>query len=240
MLLFSLSLQDTLDIFFRDEHIDDFKCETCESIQKVTIRRKFAKLPRILILHLKRYQFQEINESSSEQSAATFKMIKNDSHIQIPNYITLSSLVSAETLPIKPLSTFFKFKAKSPTTMQPKQEPLPQRKQLPLQQKLRSVLGEKNINANLNPSYKIPKLTRPKLTNPDTDSDDALPDIKFDDPFKDFKMNNMTEQEQYELALKLSKTNQLDSVSLPNEISKTEKKLFLLIRKTSVIHFLTS
>lgn len=53
-----ITLQETLDIFFRDEHLDDFKCEKCESLE-VFIQRKLVKLPRVLILHLKRYQFQE-------------------------------------------------------------------------------------------------------------------------------------------------------------------------------------
>lgn len=62
-----LTLQNTLEIFFQDEHLNDFKCEKCENIG-VCIKRKIVKLPRVLILHLKRYQFQEI-EVENEMEA---------------------------------------------------------------------------------------------------------------------------------------------------------------------------
>lgn len=55
-----LDLQKTMELFFQDEHLNDFKCEKCNSIEEVCIQRKFKKMPRILILHLKRYQFKEI------------------------------------------------------------------------------------------------------------------------------------------------------------------------------------
>jgi uncharacterized UBP type Zn finger protein len=64
--LTDIDLQKTLELFFRDEHLNDFKCEKCNSVEEVCIQRKFLKLPRVLILHLKRYQYKEIKEAKIE------------------------------------------------------------------------------------------------------------------------------------------------------------------------------
>ena len=101
-----ISLQDALDIFFQDESLNDFKCEKCENKEEVVIKRKFVKLPRILILHLKRYQFQDINanQSSTDQSAEPdqqvktkqpqYRLYKNDSYVKIPRFLTLKFLTA--------------------------------------------------------------------------------------------------------------------------------------------------
>lgn len=171
----NISLQDTLDIFFQDEHLDDFKCETCQTIEQVTIRRKFAKLPRILILHLKRYQFQE---SDSE-----FKLVKNDSSLKIPQYLKLNSLTTAETKSIRPVSIIKK-----------------------AAQKLvkRPILRSINSKMNITPGFKIPKMVK--------DLEDELPDIAFTDRFKDYRLNNLTEEQQLEQALAESKNDLLASI----------------------------
>jgi len=60
----AISVQDALDIFFQEESLNDFKCEKCESVQEVVIKRKFSRLPRVLVLYLKRYQFQEVKRQN--------------------------------------------------------------------------------------------------------------------------------------------------------------------------------
>ncbi len=118
-----------MDIFFKDEVLNDFKCETCQEVKEVIIKRKFVKLPRVLILHLKRYQVQEItstksvspvpenqppadlfdSESSDTTTAfekkqtvvTSYKMVKNDSPIVIPRYLSLNDLLAdSETLKV--------------------------------------------------------------------------------------------------------------------------------------------
>jgi hypothetical protein len=104
-----------LDIFFRDEHLDDFKCEKCNQTGEVVIRRQFIQLPRVLILHLKRYQYQEVkiedemdaifNDVDPQEFASgydttsriSYKLIKNDSRINIPTYLSLKMLTANET-----------------------------------------------------------------------------------------------------------------------------------------------
>jgi len=134
-----------LNIFFRDEHIDDFKCEKCNTIEKVTIKRKFAKLPRILILHLKRYQFRETKESPFED----FKLIKNDSDIIIPRYLSLNPLTISNNnnnteILIKPNKKLSNKK---------------HQKKNSAENKLNLILGKSLNEQNLN-SYKIPKLSK--------------------------------------------------------------------------------
>ena len=133
----------------------------------MTIRRKFAKLPRILILHLKRYQFQE---SDSE-----FKLVKNDSSLKIPQYLKLSSLTTTETKPITPVSIIQKAAQKM---------------------SIRPILRSINSKMNITPGFKIPKMDKVAK-----DSEDELPDLDVTDRFKDYRLNNLTEQQQIEQAL---------------------------------------
>ena len=104
-----ISLQDTLNVFFHEEHLTDFKCEKCLNTGDVVIRREFVRLPRVLILHLKRYQYQEVkleNEmeaifndielqdvvTTNTGAKISWKLNKNDSQIKIPRYLTLKML----------------------------------------------------------------------------------------------------------------------------------------------------
>ena len=112
-----ISLQDAFSLYFRDEELDDFKCEKC-SHTKVVIKKKLAKLPRVLIMHLKRYQIQAIvtevpvekpNELDfeSDQVAAepkmttitSYNLVKNDSAIRIPRLVTLKDVI-ANDIPV--------------------------------------------------------------------------------------------------------------------------------------------
>lgn len=100
--------------------MDDFKCESCASVQEVIIRRKLTKLPRILILYLKRYQFIEVNspanptsseqpttavdtetaaaESTGQQSAnKVYRLVKNDSDVEITRELSLKAHLMRDT-----------------------------------------------------------------------------------------------------------------------------------------------
>uniref|UniRef100_A0A8C5AF69 Ubiquitin carboxyl-terminal hydrolase n=1 Tax=Gadus morhua TaxID=8049 RepID=A0A8C5AF69_GADMO len=73
------SIQDSLDLFFRMEEIE-YSCEKCNG-KAATVMHKFSKLPRVLILHLKRYSF---NAQLSLNS-------KLGQQVVIPRYLTLLS-----------------------------------------------------------------------------------------------------------------------------------------------------
>lgn len=81
------SIQDSLDLFFRMEEIE-YSCEKCNS-KAATVTHKFSKLPRVLILHLKRYSF---NAQLSMNS-------KLGQQVVIPRYLTLLSHCSEATRP---------------------------------------------------------------------------------------------------------------------------------------------
>ena len=79
---FSISLQDALDIFFQDESIEDFKCDKCgNNKDDIVIHRKFYRLPRILILHLKRYD--HLIKREEKLSTKTSNEKNKDSNINL-------------------------------------------------------------------------------------------------------------------------------------------------------------
>ncbi|XP_059198676.1 ubiquitin carboxyl-terminal hydrolase 37 isoform X1 [Centropristis striata] len=81
------SIQDSLDLFFRMEEIE-YSCEKCNG-KSATVTHKFSKLPRVLILHLKRYSF---NAQLSMNS-------KLGQQVVIPRYLTLLSHCTDSTRP---------------------------------------------------------------------------------------------------------------------------------------------
>nr|XP_057938706.1 ubiquitin carboxyl-terminal hydrolase 37 [Doryrhamphus excisus]XP_057938707.1 ubiquitin carboxyl-terminal hydrolase 37 [Doryrhamphus excisus] len=81
------SIQDSLDLFFRLEEIE-YLCEKCNG-KAATVTHKFSKLPRVLILHLKRYSF---NAQLSLNS-------KLGQQVVIPRYLTLLSHCTESTRP---------------------------------------------------------------------------------------------------------------------------------------------
>ncbi|XP_061697784.1 ubiquitin carboxyl-terminal hydrolase 37 [Syngnathoides biaculeatus] len=87
------SIQDSLDLFFRLEEIE-YSCEKCSG-KAATVTHKFSKLPRVLILHLKRYSF---NAQLSLNS-------KLGQQVVIPRYLTLLSHCTDSTRP--PISLSF-------------------------------------------------------------------------------------------------------------------------------------
>ncbi|XP_069792119.1 ubiquitin carboxyl-terminal hydrolase 37 isoform X2 [Narcine bancroftii] len=73
------SIQDSLDLFFRAEEIE-YSCEKCNG-KNAVVTHKFSRLPRVLILHLKRYSFNvqlSLNNKLGQQ-------------VIIPKYLTLSA-----------------------------------------------------------------------------------------------------------------------------------------------------
>uniref|UniRef100_A0A8C7Y752 Ubiquitin carboxyl-terminal hydrolase n=1 Tax=Oryzias sinensis TaxID=183150 RepID=A0A8C7Y752_9TELE len=91
------SIQDSLDLFFRMEEIE-YSCEKCNG-KAATVAHKFSKLPRVLILHLKRYSF---NAQLSLNS-------KLGQQVVIPRYLTLLSHCTESTRP--PVSLGWSFPA---------------------------------------------------------------------------------------------------------------------------------
>ncbi|XP_018091230.1 ubiquitin carboxyl-terminal hydrolase 37 isoform X3 [Xenopus laevis] len=81
----SRSIQDSLDLFFRLEDLD-YACEKCSG-KSATVMHKFSRLPRILILHLKRYSFNVILSLNN----------KVGQQVVIPRYLTLSSHCTEST-----------------------------------------------------------------------------------------------------------------------------------------------
>ncbi|XP_048200716.1 ubiquitin carboxyl-terminal hydrolase 37 isoform X2 [Perognathus longimembris pacificus] len=81
------SIQDSLDLFFRAEELE-YSCEKCGG-KCALVRHKFNRLPRILILHLKRYSYNvalSLNNKIGQQ-------------VIIPRYLTLSSHCTENTKP---------------------------------------------------------------------------------------------------------------------------------------------
>uniref|UniRef100_A0A8C9QIV7 Ubiquitin carboxyl-terminal hydrolase n=1 Tax=Spermophilus dauricus TaxID=99837 RepID=A0A8C9QIV7_SPEDA len=81
------SIQDSLDLFFRAEELE-YSCEKCGG-KCAIVRHKFNRLPRVLILHLKRYSFNvalSLNNKIGQQ-------------VIIPRYLTLSSHCTENTKP---------------------------------------------------------------------------------------------------------------------------------------------
>uniref|UniRef100_A0A8C5KEA3 Ubiquitin carboxyl-terminal hydrolase n=1 Tax=Jaculus jaculus TaxID=51337 RepID=A0A8C5KEA3_JACJA len=81
------SIQDSLDLFFRAEELE-YSCEKCGG-KCAVVRHKFNRLPRVLILHLKRYSFNvalSLNNKIGQQ-------------VIIPRFLTLSSHCTENTKP---------------------------------------------------------------------------------------------------------------------------------------------
>ncbi|XP_075037154.1 ubiquitin carboxyl-terminal hydrolase 37 [Mixophyes fleayi] len=83
----SRSIQDSLDLFFRREDLE-YSCEKCYG-KSAVVMHKFSRLPRVLILHLKRYSFNvalSLNNKVAQQ-------------VIIPRYLTLLSHCTEGTRP---------------------------------------------------------------------------------------------------------------------------------------------
>ncbi|XP_029460909.1 ubiquitin carboxyl-terminal hydrolase 37 isoform X2 [Rhinatrema bivittatum] len=81
------SIQDSLDLFFRMEEIE-YSCEKCNG-KCASVMHKFNRLPRVLILHLKRYSFNVVLSLNN----------KVGQQVIIPRYLTLSTHCTESTRP---------------------------------------------------------------------------------------------------------------------------------------------
>ncbi|KAJ8247071.1 hypothetical protein GJAV_G00258430 [Gymnothorax javanicus] len=81
------SVQDSLDLFFKMEEIE-YSCESCQG-KSASVAHKFSKLPRVLILHLKRYSY---NATLSLNS-------KLGQQVLIPKYLSLLAHCTDSTRP---------------------------------------------------------------------------------------------------------------------------------------------
>ncbi|XP_022419641.1 ubiquitin carboxyl-terminal hydrolase 26 [Delphinapterus leucas] len=86
-----LSIQSSFDHFFEAEELE-YKCETCKHRSSVAVH-KFSRLPRVLIVHLKRYKFSEFGS-----------LRKDEQKVIISKYLKLSSHCNETTKPPLPLS----------------------------------------------------------------------------------------------------------------------------------------
>ncbi|XP_062939029.1 ubiquitin carboxyl-terminal hydrolase 26 [Cynocephalus volans] len=86
-----LSIQSTFDLFFKAEELE-YNCKKCKHESSVAVH-KFSRLPRVLIIHLKRYSLNE-----------NWSLKKDDQEVIISKYLKLSSHCSENTEPPSPLS----------------------------------------------------------------------------------------------------------------------------------------
>ncbi|XP_072034963.1 ubiquitin carboxyl-terminal hydrolase 37-like [Amphiura filiformis] len=100
----SASIQTALDQFFKPEEIE-YTCSECGG-KSASVVHKFTKLPRILILHLKRYTF-DIEASVNA---------KLRQPIGIPKYLTLAWHCNKETLSPVPVTRIKKLLGATPSS----------------------------------------------------------------------------------------------------------------------------
>ncbi|XP_024895377.1 ubiquitin carboxyl-terminal hydrolase 26 [Pteropus alecto] len=86
-----LSIQSTVDLFFGAEELE-YKCGKCNHESSVAVH-KFSRLPRVLIVHLKRYYFNEF-----------WSLKKDVQEVIVSKYLKLSSHCNESTKPPVPLS----------------------------------------------------------------------------------------------------------------------------------------
>ncbi|XP_005085618.1 ubiquitin carboxyl-terminal hydrolase 26 [Mesocricetus auratus] len=87
----NLSIQSSFDCFFKAEELEH-RCERCMHNRSIALHR-FGSLPRVIILHLKRYSFSESQV-----------MMKDEQHIIISKYLKLSFYCNKNTKLPQPLS----------------------------------------------------------------------------------------------------------------------------------------
>ncbi|EGW11306.1 Ubiquitin carboxyl-terminal hydrolase 26 [Cricetulus griseus] len=86
----NLSIQSSFDLFFKAEELEH-RCERCMHNRSIALH-KFGSLPRVIILHLKRYSFK------------SQVMKKDEQHIIISKYLKLSFHCNRNTKLPQPLS----------------------------------------------------------------------------------------------------------------------------------------
>ncbi|XP_052605780.1 ubiquitin carboxyl-terminal hydrolase 26 [Peromyscus californicus insignis] len=86
----NLSIQSSFDLFFKAEELDH-RCERCMHNKSIALH-KFSQLPRVIIIHLKRYSFNE-----------SWVMKKDEQNIIISKFLKLSCHCNKNTKPPQPL-----------------------------------------------------------------------------------------------------------------------------------------
>ncbi|XP_003944072.1 ubiquitin carboxyl-terminal hydrolase 29 [Saimiri boliviensis] len=87
-----MSIQNSLDLFFREEELE-YNCEMCKHKSCVAMHT-LSRLSRVLIIHLKRYSFND-----------AWLLVKNNEQVYIPKYLSLSSYCNESTKQPLPLSS---------------------------------------------------------------------------------------------------------------------------------------
>ncbi|KAK2089248.1 Ubiquitin carboxyl-terminal hydrolase 29 [Saguinus oedipus] len=87
-----MSIQNSLDLFFREEELE-YNCEVCKHKSCVAMHT-LSRLSRVLIVHLKRYSFDD-----------AWLLAKNNEQVYIPKYLILSSYCNESTKQPLPLSS---------------------------------------------------------------------------------------------------------------------------------------
>ncbi|XP_003420909.1 ubiquitin carboxyl-terminal hydrolase 26 [Loxodonta africana] len=88
-----MSLQSSLDLFFEAEELE-YRCGKCEH-ERSLATHIFSRLPRVLIVHLKRYGF-----------SGSLPLGKNEQNVIVPTYLNLSSHCNESTKPPLPLGSY--------------------------------------------------------------------------------------------------------------------------------------
>ena len=52
-----IDLDECLDLFVKEDTIDDFQCDNCDEKSEAKLQVQITRLPEILIIHLKRFDF---------------------------------------------------------------------------------------------------------------------------------------------------------------------------------------
>lgn len=87
----NVSIQSSFDLFFKAEELEH-RCERCMHNKSMAVH-KFGRLPRVIIIHLKRYSFSEL------------RVVKKDEqHVIISKILKLSYHCNENTKPPQPLS----------------------------------------------------------------------------------------------------------------------------------------
>ncbi|KAL9957804.1 hypothetical protein ACROYT_G034751 [Oculina patagonica] len=97
----AINMQTLIEKHFEDEELE-YSCSKCESKEAV-LSHSFSRLPRVLILHLKRYGYDNLTEEQA----------KKQDKVKIERFIDLRMLCSSNTK--APLA----FQPKSPLKMSP-------------------------------------------------------------------------------------------------------------------------
>jgi len=80
------SLRECMELYLREEHIDEFKCDLCKRTGKVTKKTDIVKFPPLLIIHLSRF-YQDGMYTRKKQNFVNFDLKNlNMSHYAVNGF----------------------------------------------------------------------------------------------------------------------------------------------------------